>query len=634
MKLCVIISCTEKDTKETIVQTFEGIANQKNSPFSWDIVFWCAQGCRPQNLMKYIQQLCQTEKYAAKPVVSRVFESNVSFLGGLTSSLSKILRDCSGSCSHVLLCSCGVVPKESCFLVLEEKMRSIAKTVGATVLTAFGVRMFPHEELDDVRQLREGVHWKFYTDQHTDRALHFLTPDFCVIDVNALHQISAHSSAPFLQFDDIWCSFVLGHTLGLQVWKIEAKALIDCTTVNPPHFFQCLERNKHRESLYLHMYQNDWPRSIFHSAEKVKITQAEQNKQPAEVWKQGFGGMNMAITPASELDFAAAASCGIKVIRVGAVADAKDMAFVIDPKASSTEEDKAHLLQALPRLRNALSKASESGLKVIITMADLPGGRFHSCSEGSGSYSFWESSVCRSRAIKFWGYMAKSLADMSPSVVMGYDIINEPYTPQDQENGFFDDASLAHADELNQFYMDVLREIRSHDKTVAVIIKSTWFASPRSFEILRPLPDPHVVYAFHVYTPPCITLYRLLGPTYMYPGSVPRWPCCPDDTIEITRDYLQHLLETTVHSWQTKHKIPSSHILVAEFGICREVVGAQQYIQDLISIFQHFGWSWLVFSFRDEEWDAMDYELGTDMNNTLDRSTENTLFKTISNHFH
>ena len=83
-----------------------------------------------------------------------------------------------------------------------------------------------------------------------------------------------------------------------------------------------------------------------------------------------------------------------------------------------------------------------------------------------------------------------------------------------------------------------------------------------------------------------------------------------------------------------KHKIPSFRILVAEFGICREVVGAQQYIADLISMFQHFGWSWLVFSFRDEEWDAMDYELGTDVNNMLERSTENTLFKTIANHFH
>ena len=631
MKLCVIISCTEKDTKEAITQTYEGIVNQKKSPFSWDIVFWCAQGC-PQSLVRYVQHLCHTGKQATKLVTSLVLESNASFLGDLSSSLLKLSRASNGY-SHVLLCSSGVVPKENCFLSLEEKVKNMAKTT-STVLTAFGIRMFPHEKLDDMRELREGVQWKFYDNQHAGRALHFFTPEFCIIDVNTLHQISAHQSAPFPQFDNIWCSFILGHTLGFQVWKFEAKSLIDCIAIRPSHFFQYSEINEHRESLYLHMCQNNWPCSVFNPPEKLKIIQPEWNKQqPSEVWKQGFCGVNMAITPASELDFAAAASCGIKVIRVGAIADAKDMAFVIDPKASSTEEDKAHLLKVLSRLRNALSKASESGLKVIITMADLPGRCFHSCSEESGSFSFWESPLYRSRAVKFWGYMAEALANMSSSI-MGYDVINEPYTPEDRENGFFDDTSLAHADEVNQFYKDVLKEIRLHDKTVAVIIKSTWFASPRSIEILQPLPDPHVVYSFHMYTPPCLTLYRLFGPTYTYPGSVPRWPCIPNETIEVTRDYLQHLLDTTVHSWQIKHKIPSSRILVAEFGICREVVGAQQYIQDLISIFKQFGWSWLVFSFRDEEWDAMDYELGPDVNNMLDRSTDCALFKTISHHFH
>ena len=72
---------------------------------------------------------------------------------------------------------------------------------------------------------------------------------------------------------------------------------------------------------------------------------------------------------------------------------------------------------------------------------------------------------------------------------------------------------------------------------------------------------------------------------------------------------------------------------MAEFGICREVQGAQQYLKDLIEIFRHFEWSWLLFSFRDEEWDALDYELGPSMDNMLDRSPT-TLFQMVANHFH
>ena len=105
------------------------------------------------------------------------------------------------------------------------------------------------------------------------------------------------------------------------------------------------------------------------------------------------------------------------------------------------------------------------------------------------------------------------------------------------------------------------------------------------------------------------------------------------DTVEITSEYLHQLLKKTVHSWQVKHGIPSSRILVAEFGICREVQGAKQYLEDLVSIFRHFKWSWLLFSFRDEEWDALDYELGPDMDNVLNRSASE-LFRTVADHFH
>ena len=82
-----------------------------------------------------------------------------------------------------------------------------------------------------------------------------------------------------------------------------------------------------------------------------------------------------------------------------------------------------------------------------------------------------------------------------------------------------------------------------------------------------------------------------------------------------------------------KHGILSNRILVAEFGISREVQGALEYLEDLISLFQHFKWSWLLFSFRDEEWDALDYELGPSMDNMLNRSSTR-LFLTVADHFH
>ena len=289
-------------------------------------------------------------------------------------------------------------------------------------------------------------------------------------------------------------------------------------------------------------------------------------------------------------------------------------------------------MTAIERLKRALSKANEHGLRVIITMTDLPGSKFHSRSEGS-SFPFWESPLYRSRAAKFWGLMAEAFADSSN--IIAYDLINEPYTPEDKNHAFFDDnVSLAYVDKLHQFYKEAHCEVRKYDKHMPIIVKSTWFAFPKTFKMLRPIPDDNVMYSFHMYVPPHLTLHRNFhSQPPSYPGPVSCWISYPEETVEVTPEYLNQLLQSTVYSWQHEHQIPSYRILVAEFGICRETKGSQQYLSDLVLMFEKFGWSWLLFSFRDEEWDALDYELGPIKENMLNR-TASELFMTVAAHFH
>ena len=624
--LLVIVSCADKETEKTFQKTYEAIVNQKKNPFNVSVIIWTSAKC-PDALMKYI-----------KSFGCHVVESSSSFLGDLPSSLSMLAQGDVGKARHVLLCSCGVAPRQNCFSYLKE---SVQKEYSDDVLvTAYGIRLFPHQLTDDPYQhLREGTHWKLYDHTKTDRAVHVFTPEFCLLSASLLEKISSiHSESRFCQLDHLWCSFVLGHFLECSAWKIQINTMVDFGNIAPPSLLPQGKSSLFND-FYSHIVQSNWPPLIsqpFHDIAKMETVLQSQTKQPCEIWRDGFGGVNMSSEPATELDFGAAAAYGVRVVRIGAVCDAKDLAFLMDPQASTCEEDKAHFLQALPRLRSMLHKARESGLKVILTMPDLPGGMFHSHSEEDGSFPFWESAYSRTRAAKFWGLVAESLADLN-SDIMGYDVINEPYTPEDRDVSFFDDMPLARANELNQFYSDVLKEIRAHDKETMVIIKSTWFGSPRTFHILRPLPDPNVIYSFHMYAPHYLTLHRQFNTEgSSYPGRIPRWPYCtsPDvETVEVTPDYLRNLLETTVHRWQVKNGIPSHQILVAEFGICREVEGAQKYLEDLVFLFRHFKWSWLLFSFRDEEWDALDYELGTDMNNMLDRSATK-LLTAVANHFH
>ena len=66
-----------------------------------------------------------------------------------------------------------------------------------------------------------------------------------------------------------------------------------------------------------------------------------------------------------------------------------------------------------------------------------------------------------------------------------------------------------------------------------------------------------------------------------------------------------------VIDFQATYKIPANRIIASEFGCNRTVAGVQEYLADLISIFNEQKWHWAFYAFREDTWPAMDYELGT-----------------------
>lgn len=65
-----------------------------------------------------------------------------------------------------------------------------------------------------------------------------------------------------------------------------------------------------------------------------------------------------------------------------------------------------------------------------------------------------------------------------------------------------------------------------------------------------------------------------------------------------------------ISEFQEANKIPSSRILVGEFGGYGKQKGLPNYFKDLTSIFREHGWHWAFYAFREDHWDGMDYELG------------------------
>ncbi|MFJ7738412.1 glycosyl hydrolase family 5 [Lysinibacillus sp. NPDC097287] len=74
---------------------------------------------------------------------------------------------------------------------------------------------------------------------------------------------------------------------------------------------------------------------------------------------------------------------------------------------------------------------------------------------------------------------------------------------------------------------------------------------------------------------------------------------------EALKDFLQ-----PVDKWAKDHNIPANRIIAEEFGINRMEKGADQYLSDLISVFDEYSWHWAFYTFREDSWEGMDYQLG------------------------
>jgi hypothetical protein len=113
--------------------------------------------------------------------------------------------------------------------------------------------------------------------------------------------------------------------------------------------------------------------------------------------------------------------------------------------------------------------------------------------------------------------------------------------------------------------------------------------------------DNKILYSFHIYEPYEYTNYKKNQEKYEYPGIIngKHW-----DQFAL-EEYMK-----SVSSFQEKYKISSNRILVGEFGGNRFVPKIENYFKDLLEIFKKNKWHYAFYSFMEDTWDGMDYELG------------------------
>ncbi|CAG2114853.1 unnamed protein product, partial [Medioppia subpectinata] len=334
---------------------------------------------------------------------------------------------------------------------------------------------------------------RFISDERPEQLLHFIHADVCLITKQALQECSSIPvpDSSYALVDDYWMSYVLNHKFSRKLRKLTTSNVPEDNIIKRTEdsdeiglaLYTRPEVIQTKVRVYIHHMLQGWPHWESNNENNINLDERAmkvltENKK--RFWDQLFVGFNISSEISAE-SVEVLAEMGVKCARIGAVGlgDKVDYEF----KAFLNDKD-----EEIKRLKQTISLLKSKGIRVVLTLKN-----------GLSSPEIWE-------------FIAKNLC--SEEYVVGYDLINEPFTQLESQYEFEDN-------------------------------------------------DP----------------------------------------------------------------------VLGEFGISREVSGAHQYLDSIMKTCKTYAISSFIYSFRDEEWDSMDYELGTDVSTgTLKQElSQNILMQTIMN---
>ena len=332
----------------------------------------------------------------------------------------------------------------------------------------------------------------------------------------------------------------------------------------------------------------------------------------ADFWTTPKRGANFFNETENSERIQAAKNYGIQFIRLAPnkwKTSSKDFLIGDADQFTSLQEDD------LASLMKFLDLAQQQNMKVVVTTLSAPGSRWAQHNDNRYDKRLWQNLGFHYQMASFWKQLASRLKG-HPAVV-GYDVLNEP-APEKAANfpdwyqGDYEKwykRVKGTAADLNLLYQTVIKAIREVDGETPVILETGFYATPWAIKYLAKVSDPNTLYSFHMYEPYAYTNYQQTG-EYVYPGEAPIGEGDDPPSVFWDRQQLSKFFDP-VKAWQTASNTPSTKILAGEFGVYRHHKGADLYLTDLVSLFKDTQWHSAFYSFREDTWPGMDYELGS-----------------------
>lgn len=240
----------------------------------------------------------------------------------------------------------------------------------------------------------------------------------------------------------------------------------------------------------------------------------------------------------------------------------------------------------LEKLDLALEECERLGIKLVIDLHDVPGGRYP-----DQSNRLFYNKTYNDQYVEIWKELAARYN--SHPALYGYGLMNEPVITQDLP------VIYDHIETQSR----AAAAIREIDPNTALLFASAVGNGPNPF-FSDPVPFDNVIYEVHMYDFHEYTHQGVL-PNFQslrtYPGYVDAW----DETY--TKDVMKEILKK-VRDFQVSN---NARILVGEFSVVRYAGGAARYLKDCIDIFEEYGWDWAYHGWGSNQYWSLEYLNGT-----------------------
>ena len=182
----------------------------------------------------------------------------------------------------------------------------------------------------------------------------------------------------------------------------------------------------------------------------------------------------------------------------------------------------------------------------------------------NGKTELWTKKSNRHQTYALWEKLADRYKD--EGIIAGYDILNE--------------AVLADADLLNEFYRESIKAIRRSDKNHMLFIEGKHWA--QQIDLLDDFEDDNWVYSIHFYEPMEFTFNLIPFMRYPMKGC--------------DKDILRRRMEGYFRFAQQKQR----PVHVGEFGVNYRLglFNEHKYLRDELKVFNDFGFHWNYWTYK------------------------------------